>query len=73
MDILDKHLSFVKDQSAFHEKIKNPIVFQALGSSAAVATITHGYDATILIDVCNAIIQAERAITIRAYMRIFAI
>lgn len=42
------------------EKIENPIVFQqrtaAAGSPLATA---HGYDATILIDLCNSIIAAR--------------
>ena len=39
------------------EKLQNPLIFQPLGMGANVAS--HGYDVTILIDVCKAIIQAE--------------
>lgn len=39
------------------EKLDNPIVFQGVGAGATQAF--HGYDVTILIDVCKAIIQAE--------------
>ncbi|WP_302553822.1 P63C domain-containing protein [Comamonas kerstersii] len=43
------------------EKIKNPLVFQMLstGKTGASATKAHGYDATILIDVCRAILRAK--------------
>jgi hypothetical protein len=37
------------------EKLDNPIVFKALTSD-----LGHGYDATILIDICDAIIQASK-------------
>ena len=42
------------------EKIENPIVFQH-GSAAAELPIStaHGYDATILIDLCNSILAAK--------------
>ncbi len=40
------------------EKIENPIIFQYQDTSAGLPV--HGYDATILIDVCNVIIAAER-------------
>jgi hypothetical protein len=39
------------------QKLENPIVFQGVGTGANRAI--HGYDVTILIDVCKAIIQAE--------------
>ena len=43
------------------EKLKNPIVFQgaSLGANAPGPQITHGYDVTILIDLCKAIIAAD--------------
>lgn len=43
------------------EKIENPLIFQLPGAAAAssVATVAHGYDATILIDICNAILAAK--------------
>ena len=44
------------------EKLANPIVFQRTSAAAenAVGSIGHGYDATILIDLCNAIIAARK-------------
>lgn len=44
--------------ATLQEKINNPIVFQPNDAGAA---LSHGYDATILIDVCNAILTADRA------------
>lgn len=43
------------------EKIENPLVFQLPGAAAAspVSAVAHGYDATILIDICNAILAAK--------------
>lgn len=43
------------------EKIENPVVFQLPGAAAAspVAGRANGYDAAILIDVCNAILAAK--------------
>lgn len=42
------------------EKLDNPLIFQygAVGQGVA-STITHGYDVTMLIDVCKAIVSAE--------------
>jgi hypothetical protein len=40
------------------EKIAQPLRFQ-WGSSGALALAVHGFDATLLIDVCKAIIAAE--------------
>ncbi len=43
------------------EKLENPIIFQgiaAVASGPSPGTV-HGYDATILIDVCKAVIDAE--------------
>ncbi len=42
------------------EKLENPIVFQsqAVGAGTPYVT-THGYDVTILIDLCKAIVKAE--------------
>ena len=43
------------------EKIENPIVFQGVmpGATSMARSETHGYDVTILIDLCKAIIKAE--------------
>lgn len=38
------------------EKIDNPIVFKSLGSDPA-----HGYEAEVLVDVCKAVIRAQKA------------
>lgn len=44
------------------EKIKNPIKFQLGGvNSASPSTNVYGYDVTILIDVCQAVLLAETA------------
>ena len=45
------------------EKIENPLVFQLPGAAAAspVSAQANGYDATILIDICNAILAAKAA------------
>jgi hypothetical protein len=45
------------------EKIENPFVFQLTGAAAAspVSARANGYDATILIDICNAILEAKAA------------
>ncbi|WP_444756597.1 P63C domain-containing protein [Pseudomonas sp. A014] len=42
------------------EKLSNPMIFQGLspGSGAPAPTI-YGYDVTILIDICNAVVTAE--------------
>lgn len=44
------------------EKIENPIIFQRHGSAAGspIGEETHGYDATILIDICKAILEARK-------------
>lgn len=44
------------------EKLNNPLVFQRKGAAAEnpVGDKAHGYDATILIDLCNAIIAARK-------------
>jgi hypothetical protein len=42
------------------DKLENPIIFQSQAVGAGTPyTTTHGYDVTILIDLCKAIIQAE--------------
>jgi hypothetical protein len=41
------------------EKLENPIVFQGLSAGRALSGSTYGYDVTLLIDLCKAIIQAE--------------
>lgn len=44
------------------DKLENPVVFQHKGASAGSAVSTaHGYDATILIDICNAVLAARAA------------
>jgi hypothetical protein len=45
------------------EKIENPIIFQRIGSAAEnpIGGYTHGYDATILIDICESILEARNA------------
>ena len=44
-----------------NEKIEKPIVFQSLSAAAenAIGEKAHGYDATILIDICQAILAAQ--------------
>lgn len=43
------------------ERLDNPIIFQSfnMGQSDKMGTTTYGYDVTILIDICKAIIDAE--------------
>lgn len=42
------------------EKLENPIIFQSQMPGAGTASVTtHGYDVTILIDLCKAIAKAE--------------
>ena len=41
------------------EKLSQPLKFQWSGPGAQPATIIHGFDVTLLIDVCKAIIQVE--------------
>lgn len=43
------------------EKLENPLVFQGvdLGANMPPPPKTHGYDVTILIDLCKSIVQAE--------------
>jgi P63C domain len=43
------------------EKIENPLIFQspAVGRNMPPATKVHGYDVTILVDICKAVIEAE--------------
>lgn len=55
---MDKHIG-----RELREKLENPLVFQLPGAAAAspVSREAHGYDATILIDLCNAIIAAKAA------------
>ena len=45
----------------WREKLENPIVFQTVKSdNAGPSAYANGYDVTILIDLCNAIISAKR-------------
>lgn len=43
------------------EKIRNPVIFQTIiaGQSAGSGPKAHGYDVTILIDICKAILKAD--------------
>lgn len=43
------------------EKIEKPIIFQRTGSAAEnpISDQTHGYDATVLIDICTSVIAAR--------------
>lgn len=45
------------------QKIENPFIFQLPGAAAGnpVTERAHGYDATILIDICNSILAAKAA------------
>ncbi|HEV8141340.1 MAG TPA: P63C domain-containing protein [Methylomirabilota bacterium] len=45
------------------EKLENPLIFHLPGAAAAspVSARANGYDATILIDICNAILAAKAA------------
>ncbi len=46
------------------EKIENPLIFQPPGAAAAASPVSgraNGYDAAILIDLCNAILAARAA------------
>lgn len=58
------------------EKLAKPLVFQRKGAAAKsrVGDKAHGYDATILIDLCNAILDAKRAgkLTRKRYDRMAA-
>lgn len=59
---------FIKGKTISHyagheliEKLENPIIFQGVmpGTTSMARSETHGYDVTILIDLCKAIIRAE--------------
>lgn len=43
------------------KKIRNPVIFQivSVGKSGSSSTKAHGYDATVLIDVCQAVLAAK--------------
>lgn len=41
------------------EKLNNPVIFQSITSGQTLSATANGYDVTILIDVCKAIINAE--------------
>lgn len=49
--------------SELQKKLDNPLIFQwtAAGANAPLPTPVHGYDVTILIEVCKAIIAADDA------------
>lgn len=55
---MDEHIG-----RELREKIENPLVFQLPGAAAAspVSAIAHGYEAAMLIDLCNAILAAKAA------------
>ena len=66
----DRLTAFINSQAMenmigreLREKIENPIVFQRLGSAAEnpISDTTHGYDVTILVDICEAVLTAFRA------------
>lgn len=44
------------------QKIENPIIFQRQHAAAGnpISDEAHGYDATILVDICNAIVSAKK-------------
>lgn len=44
------------------EKLEKPLIFQppSAGSNSGILSKIYGFDVTILIDVCNAITNAER-------------
>jgi P63C domain len=65
----DRLMAFVNSQAMegrigreLREKLENPVIFQRQGSAAKnpISDETHGYDATILIDLCEAILSAHR-------------
>lgn len=49
------------------EKIKNPVIFRAFNGDLA-----HGYEATVLIDTCEALVRARDAKTLRPRQRFLA-
>ncbi|UYZ69131.1 P63C domain-containing protein [Moraxella bovis] len=50
-------LPYLTDETK--DRLNNPMVFSRVGGVGAIPE-THGYDASVLIDICNAIILAER-------------
>lgn len=60
---IDRKSIFPYIGSELREKILHPIVFKTVkgGSNESVAPLAYGYDVTILIDLCNAIIKADLA------------
>lgn len=65
----DRLVGFVNSQNMenfigreLREKIQNPIIFQRLGAAASnpISDEAHGYDATILIDLCQSILDAQK-------------
>jgi hypothetical protein len=65
----DRLMAFVNSQAMegrvgreLREKLENPVIFQRQGSAAKnpISDETHGYDATILVDLCEAILSAHR-------------
>jgi hypothetical protein len=63
----DRLRSFVNSKTMEHylgrelrEKLENPLVFQQKGAAAGSAIQTaHGYDAALLIDLCNSVLAAK--------------
>jgi hypothetical protein len=52
-----KLTSFLSEEAI--NQLKNPLVFVRVGSGGSVP-ITHGNDATLLVDICDAIIEASK-------------
>lgn len=63
----DRLASFVNSKTMegyigreLRQKFENPLVFQHKGAAAGSAvSVSHGYDATLLIDLCNSILAAK--------------
>ncbi|MGO8953058.1 MAG: P63C domain-containing protein [Rhodomicrobium sp.] len=55
----DKIASYIGPE--LNEKLENPLIFQRMtaGPNAPPPSTIHGYDVTILIDICKAVIKAE--------------
>lgn len=59
--------------AAIAEKIDNPLIFKGLlvGQSSTTETMVHGNDVTLLIDICNAILEANANGTISSSQQKF--
>lgn len=51
---------FYAEKNNFIEQLQNPIKFRR-NNAGGSQSMTYGYDATLLIDICTAIIDANRA------------